>query len=289
MKRFLMICLVFLAILPVAQAASKKPKLNQTSIALVPGETFKLKVKNTKKKPKWTSSDNTVATVNKKGLVTAHNEGRTKITAKVGKKKLTCDVTIFTAAPPTEIAVLKKPLIYLYPAEETELTVRLGNPEVLTAAYPAYDDGWHVVAEPGGKITDLTTGRTLYSLYWEGSLSFDPSLEDEGFIVSGADTAPFLEEKLAFLGLTEREAKEFIIYWLPQMQENPYNLVRFVDLPEINEAMPLELSVEPDTLIRVWMVYKPLEAPMVIPEQQLPEPPARKGFTAVEWGGTCLP
>ena len=37
----------------------------------------------------------------------------------------------------------------------------------------------------------------------------------EGFIVKGKDTITFLKEKLAQLGLNEREANEFIIYSLP--------------------------------------------------------------------------
>ena len=56
---------------------------------------------------------------------------------------------------------------------------------------------------------------------------------------------------------------------------------------EINKNMPLEFSVEPDTLIRVLMEFKGLEEYIEIPEQKL-ETPERKGFVVVEWGGTEL-
>ena len=48
-----------------------------------------------------------------------------------------------------------------------------------------------------------------------------------GFCVKGKDTAVFLEGALEQLGLTRREANEFIVYWLPQMEQNPYNIISF--------------------------------------------------------------
>lgn len=48
-----------------------------------------------------------------------------------------------------------------------------------------------------------------------------------------------MEEKLAILGLNDREAEEFIIYWLPKLQENEYNYTIFASMDEINENMPL--------------------------------------------------
>ena len=107
----------------------------------------------------------------------------------------------------------------------------------------------------------------------------------EGFVVEGKDTIKFLEEKLETLGLTDIEAEEFIVYWLPKLQENKYNYIRFATIEEINNYMPLEFSVEPDTLIRVLMQYKPLDEYIEVKEQELVTP-ERNGFTVVEWGGT---
>ena len=99
-----------------------------------------------------------------------------------------------------------KPIIYLYPEEETEVTVTLGEPQNITCAYPAYGDGWTVVARPDGTLTDLKTGRNLYALYWEGTRAAYGHT-DEGFVVRGEDSAAFLEEKLSILGLNERRRK----------------------------------------------------------------------------------
>lgn len=177
-----------------------------------------------------------------------------------------------------------KPVIYLYPQEKTEATVKLGAPEKITVSYPQYTDGWKVLAEPSGKLTDLDTGRELYSLYWEGE-DTNHEVTNEGFIVEGKDAGKFLEEKLAILGLNEKEAEEFIIYWLPKMQENEYNYVRFASADEIEKYMPLEVIPQPDTTIRILMVLRKIDEPINIVEQKLGPTPERNGFTVVEWGG----
>lgn len=182
-------------------------------------------------------------------------------------------------------AMLDKPVIYLYPTEEQEISVELLKPENLTCSYPKYQDKWNVLAKPNGDLRDLNTNRELYSLYYESESETDFKVEKEGFVVKGEDVIEFLEEKLAILGLTEREAEEFIIYWLPRLEANEYNYIRFASLDEINENMPLEIKPNPDTVIRVLMTFKGLENPIEVEEQKL-ETPERTGFVAVEWGGS---
>ena len=48
--------------------------------------------------------------------------------------------------------------------------------------------------------------------------------------------------------------------------------------------MPINLSVEPDSMIRVLMEYKSLDNYIEIPKQKLITP-KRTGFVLVEWGG----
>lgn len=179
---------------------------------------------------------------------------------------------------------IHKPIIYLYPQEKTEISVKLGKLEKITCSYPKYEDEWKVVAEPDGTLIDIKTQRELYALYWEGKDMKQPKMTD-GFVIKGEDTIKFLEEKLEILGLNEREAEEFIIYWLPKMQNNKYNYIRFATIKEINEYMPLEFSVQPDSIIRVLMQYKSIDEYIEIQEQQLTTP-KREGFVVVEWGGS---
>ena len=118
-----------------------------------------------------------------------------------------------------------KPVIYLYPPQETEVSVRLALDGALICTYPAYRDGWRVTARPDGTLTDAA-GQDYSYLYWEGPL---PAAYDfsHGFCVKGSDAAAFLESALAQLGLNRREANEFIVYWLPQLEQNPYNMIAF--------------------------------------------------------------
>ena len=174
-----------------------------------------------------------------------------------------------------------KPVIYLYPEEETQVTVKLDYAGELTCTYPAYNDGWTVTASPDGTLTDAG-GQVYNYLYWEGESQTDYDFS-QGFCVAGEDTAAFLEDALRRLGLTRREANEFIVYWLPQMEENPYTLIAFQS-DAYTEAAQLAIDPAPDTLLRVFMAWKPLEEPVEIPPQELAGP-ERRGFTAVEWGG----
>ncbi len=179
----------------------------------------------------------------------------------------------------------EKPIIYLYPTEETEVSVKLLKNNNITSSYPKYIDGWNVIAKPNGDLTYIENGKELYSLYYECEDKYEYKVEKDGFIVKGENSAQFLEEKLAILGLTEREAEEFIIYWLPKLESNNYNYIRFATQAEINENMPIEITPEPDTFIRIIMTYKPLTEAIEVEEQHL-EKNERKGYVAVEWGGS---
>lgn len=175
-----------------------------------------------------------------------------------------------------------KPVIYLYPEKEIEVSVSLTLDGRLTCTYPAYNDGWKVTASPDGTLTDIK-GQTYNYLYWEGETYAQYDLT-KGFCVKGEDTAAFLESALDRLGLTRREANEFIVYWLPLMEQNSYNIISF-QMDIYTDAAQLEVSPAPDTLIRVFMAWQAADGFVELPEQELTAP-ERTGFTVVEWGGT---
>lgn len=175
-----------------------------------------------------------------------------------------------------------KPVIYLYPEQETAVTVELDYDGTLTTTYPVYENGWNVLAQPDGTLIDPETGREYYCLFWEGMPDWDYDFS-QGFCVAGADTRAFLEEALAELGLTEQEANEFLIYWLPQLEGNAYNLLSFQQEAYSDHAR-LTITPEPDSILRVFLAWKALEEPVEIAPQHL-ESFQREGFTVVEWGG----
>ena len=78
--------------------------------------------------------------------------------------------TMFFLIFDSSSTISDKPIIYIYPQEETEVSVKVGYPENLTCTYPKYDEneGWNVIAKPNGDLQDLKTGKNLYALHWEG-------------------------------------------------------------------------------------------------------------------------
>ena len=177
-----------------------------------------------------------------------------------------------------------KPVIYLYPEVSTPCSVCVKTDGKLTCTYPEHGlDGWRdFVADPDGTLT-FADGRQYYCLFWEGvtSTSWDFS---HGYCVKGADTAAFLTEVLAKMGLSFREANEFIIYWLPRMQENPYNVIAFQG-ESYERSAKLEIEPQPDSILRVFMAWKASDRPVDIPAPDI-KTFERNGFTVVEWGGT---
>ena len=183
----------------------------------------------------------------------------------------------------SEEPTAEKPVIYLYPETTQEIEVKLDYAGKLTCTYPEYIEGWHIVAQPNGTLVDDTTGKEYSYLFWEGISDVEYDL-NRGYVVSGEDTDEFLELKLSELGLNRKEANEFIVYWLPKMQENKYNLISFQNEIYTNSAR-LDIIPKPDSILRVFMAYKALDKKIEI-EEPVIESFERNGFTVVEWGGT---
>ena len=192
---------------------------------------------------------------------------------------------IMDFAPWHPVTILAKPVIYLYPETETDIfvDVSVDNGEIFVT-YPEKNDGWKVTATPDGKITD-ENGITHNYLFWEAKSAFVPDFS-EGFVVKGEDSVEFLQEKLSFLGMNQNEINEFIVYWLPHMIANEYNLVSF-QWENYDEFAPLTIIPQPDSIQRVYMALKPLDKYIEIPEQKL-ESFERQGFTVIEWGGSIM-
>lgn len=178
-----------------------------------------------------------------------------------------------------------KPVIYLYPEKEMDIEVNLELKGDFLVTYPDYVDGWKVTAKPDGTLLNHRDGLEYSYLFWEAITEneFDMS---KGFVVAGRDTKDFLQEQLSYLGLTPKEYNEFIVYWLPLMQDNPYNLITFQG-ESYTDSAKLSIFPEPDSMLRVFMVYKPLDHWFDIEEQKL-QAFERTGFSVIEWGGGSI-
>jgi len=132
-----------------------KMKLDRTKTNLLVGKKTELELKGTSKKVTWSSSNKKVATVNKKGIVTGKKTGTATITAKVGKKKFKCKVTV-------KNAYLNAEKVTIYKGEDTLLSIKgskiksikSSNKKVITVK----KTGW-ITAKKAGKATVTVKGK----------------------------------------------------------------------------------------------------------------------------------
>lgn len=174
-----------------------------------------------------------------------------------------------------------KPVIYLYPEYEQEVSAKLNLDGKFTFTYPEYNNGWTVTAKPDGTL--IADGKEYSYLFWEGEMpNFKPDFK-EGFVVKGSESTEFLRTTLEKMGLTPREYNEFIVYWAPKLQENEYNKIYFAQ-EEYEECAELDITPKPDSMLRVFMVYEKADKDTALSKQEI-KPFERNGFTVIEWGG----
>jgi len=93
------------------------------------------------------------------------------------------------------------------------------------------------------------------------------------------------------IGLNTKERNDFVTYWIPELEANSWNLVEFlVNSNVYNSLAQLCVEPAPDTILRVFMLFKGIPSPVEGLGGNLEHvhPFNREGFTVVEWGGMNL-
>lgn len=72
----------------------KKPKLNKESVSIIAGKAYTLKLNNADGEITWKSSNPSIATVDKNGVIHANKLGTTKVTAKYENMYFFCTITV---------------------------------------------------------------------------------------------------------------------------------------------------------------------------------------------------
>lgn len=183
--------------------------------------------------------------------------------------------------------ILKKPVIYLYPTEKTDIELSINFEGKILTTFPKLEKSWKVTAFENGQIFDKKTNRFYTSLFWDGEISFPASHYQykTGFVVERENLTSFLIEKLEFMGLNTTETNDFIQYWLPILEKNEFTFIHFLVNEEYDIFSTNNVNPKPDTSIRIMMEFFGVEEPISIAPQQLPST-KRNGFTLVEWGGS---
>ena len=105
------------------------------------------------------------------------------------------DTTETTDEPDVTAATLK-PIIYFYPEEEINCSVKIDLNGAFTCTYPEYKNGWdNFTAKPDGTLI-FPDGSEYYALYWEALQNNEYDFS-KGFCVKGSETADFLSDVLA--------------------------------------------------------------------------------------------
>ncbi len=141
----------------VTTPAKPSVKLNRTSLTLTKGKTYTLKttVTGTNKAVTWSSSNSSVASVDKNGKVTAKTKGTATITAKVDGVSASCKVTVNEPAKTT------------IKLDKTKVTLGIGEPCTLKAT-----------VSPSQKVTWTSSNPKIVKVDSNGKLTVAKDLAD---------------------------------------------------------------------------------------------------------------
>lgn len=182
--------------------------------------------------------------------------------------------------------MLRKPVLYFYPQETTDISVQVAPKGEFTFTYPDISSGWEFTSHPNGKLE--RDDESYRYLFWESEQKVSSSLlePESGAVMSGSDGVVYLESQMTAFGMTSSEQADFITYWGPQMQ-NKTNVYIYLLFNEACDAFAsIEISPEPTEIARFYVLwaevpedYNPALEPQEVPSMQ------RDGFTVLEWGG----
>lgn len=173
---------------------------------------------------------------------------------------------------------VRKPAVYLYPIETSEIEVRVDVKGFITMAEPDYLTGWKVTAEPNGLIDN----KYDY-LFYEAQLT-DLELPKEGWIVEYSNLENWFDKTLPLLGLKNKEITQFKEYWMKELKEAKHYEIKLLQEKFLNENMNLIIKPPPDNIIRLNFYFKPINDKIEMKAPTITTP-KRTGFTVVEWGG----
>lgn len=221
---------------------------------------------------------------NRRSVLTFSFPGHETKDIKVRRKKV-IDVSLMAQRSVPGIMV-RKPVIYLYPEVETDVSVVVDFDGKFLFTYPEYGKGWNVTASPDGTLTDKTDGRQYSYLFWDGDKVYAERERsyDAGYVVHRDSTVAFLQGILPQYGLRPHEYNEFIVYWVPFLKQHEWSFIHFRNGADYDVISKNTVTPQPRTEIRVFMDFRGVGGHFEVAPQK-PAAPERQGFTLVEWGG----
>ncbi len=184
---------------------------------------------------------------------------------------------------------VKKPVIYLYPTEKTNVSVLVEPVGELTYTYPAYNNGWNVVAEATGQL--FVNEKQLNYLFWEAKMNLSADPNYNKLVVGKENVEKTINDILEKFGLKDNEIADFVTYWVPEIlnsdKENIH--LQFLFNEECSSFAHLNIEPSPKEIGRIYMLWSPTDEnannyPLAFNIPSL----TRSGFTVIEWGGARI-
>ena len=183
---------------------------------------------------------------------------------------------------------VKKPVIYLYPESDVEISVDLKAKGNLTFTYPDYSKGWKGTAHADGSIN--INEKNYPYLFWESEQRFNTfDFELGGFLLTRETIVAALEKHLADFGFNSNEKTDFITFWGPQLQKYESVYIQFLTDEACDQFAQLNIEPKPRHVNRVYMIWSQVDSHRkVLIKPQKIEKMNRDGFDVLEWGGIEL-
>ncbi len=206
-----------------------------------------------------------------------------RLTIEAGEA-ITADFVLVPYADADDIA--RKPNIYLYPVEETEVSVKLdfAGEGYITTTIPDYGDGWTVTITPDGLIDD-----EYDFLFYEGVVDAEAQ-HTHGWLIVQEELESFFRVNLTAYGFRGQEIEDFIEFWVPRLTDKPM----YVIYPQLNEdydnLVALTVEPKPDHILRLAYTIRGVDifdGRLLAPEMPTASfivPQEREGFWVTEWG-----
>lgn len=172
----------------------------------------------------------------------------------------------------------RKPAVYLYPTQDSQISVKVSINGKMIADLPNYENGWSVFVTKEGII------ENQYDyLFYEAELN-KVDIPTNGWVAQYSELNQWFDTNLEKLGLNEKEKNQFKEYWLNELPKANYYEIKLLSQEFLNNNMDLIIEPKPDTEIRINFLFKPLKESYEIENPEIITP-IRNGFTVVEWGG----
>ncbi len=177
--------------------------------------------------------------------------------------------------------IVRKPNIYLYPVEDTELNIFIQFPQggYIITSVPEYNEGWSVFIDTEGFI-DYT-----YEFLFYESIQPDVWQYECGWIIERKQLEKFFRENMALYGFAGKEINDFIDYWIPLLSDHDHYKIYPQHQEIIEQVITIETSVEPDNVLRLFYVIEGCnDTGESISSPNAPALFTREGFYMAEWG-----